>query len=160
MRARAKTKEKGKRGEMLHLLIAISLFTALPCSAKEWNRAKLEQINRAYRRDIMPIFEQKCFDCHSSRTRFPFYYRIPLIHGFIDAQISRAQKTLDLSTEFPFGGHPVFSTDLHRIRHELDENQMPPVYYRFMHQNSTITSDERKLVFKWIEDSQALLMQR
>lgn len=121
--------------------------------------AKLQNINLTYRRDVMPIFEKKCFDCHSGRTHYPFYYKLPFVRSMIDADITEARAALDLSSEFPFGGHGLFSTDLPKIRLEIEEGEMPPFFYRVMHQGSAVTEEERKRIFNWVDESQKSLLQ-
>jgi hypothetical protein len=64
----------------------------------------LRQIDLAYQSSIKPIFEQKCYNCHSNQTNFPWYSIIPGVKQLIENDIAEAKTHLDMSTRFSFWG--------------------------------------------------------
>ena len=42
-------------------------------------------------------FERACFDCHSTGVVFPWYYRLPMVKGLIDDDISEAKEHQSVS---------------------------------------------------------------
>ena len=45
------------------------------------NATKL--INQSYIKTIRPIFKKSCFDCHTSETNYPWYYKLPIAKQLI-----------------------------------------------------------------------------
>jgi hypothetical protein len=114
----------------------------------------LERINERYLSEVKPIFQKSCFDCHSDRTRFPWYYTLPWVKGMIDKDISEAKKHIDMTRDFPFQGqHGTPEDDLQAIEKEIREKKMPPFRYRLIHPGSGINGEERDAVFRWIRDT-------
>jgi hypothetical protein len=52
----------------------------------------LEKINQQYLNDIKPVFQKKCFDCHSSQTRMPWYSKVPGVQQLIAHDIEEAKE--------------------------------------------------------------------
>lgn len=57
----------------------------------------LQAINQNYIQAIRPIFREKCFDCHSSETRYPRYYKFPGARQLIDRDIREGRKHIDMT---------------------------------------------------------------
>lgn len=114
------------------------------------------QISATYA-TIEPMFKKSCFDCHSDQTNYPWYYKIPTINSMIDSDIKEARKHLDMSNGFPFVGHANQLAQLHGIRDEVEENDMPLLSYRIMHWGTTIEGAQQDTLFQWIDASIATL---
>src|SRR3989338_5754589 len=69
----------------------------------ELDLGRLARIRILYNTLARPIIEKKCFDCHSSQTKYPAYYKLPLVKWLIDSDISEAKEHLDFEKPFPFG---------------------------------------------------------
>lgn len=117
----------------------------------------LSEINAAYKQSVKPIFEKKCFDCHSTLTKYPWYHKVPGIHSLINDDVSEAQKHLDFTNDFPFNGHGSMEEDFQALQKVISDKSMPPWRYRLMHGGSKITSPEKNIILKWLEESTDLL---
>ncbi|MBT4287215.1 MAG: heme-binding domain-containing protein [Deltaproteobacteria bacterium] len=113
----------------------------------------LDQTNQAYQKYVKVIFEKKCFDCHGSVTTFPWYYKIPGVKQLMDRDIREAKEHLDMSNDFPFGGHGEPAADLKSIKKSIEDDTMPLFMYRLTHPDSKLTEAEQKIVFNWIDES-------
>lgn len=118
-----------------------------------------EAINFDYKKSVKAIFKTKCFDCHSSQTKYPSYYSLPIIKGFIDDDISEAKKHLDMSHDFPFHGHGNPKEDLEALRETVKKNAMPPVRYKILHWGAGLTEEDSRIILKWIDSSLKRLQQ-
>jgi hypothetical protein len=118
---------------------------------------RLQKINETYLARIKPIFQAKCFDCHSEDTRFPWYYKIPGVKQFIDSDISEAKEHMEMTHDFPFRGHGKPEEDLDAIVESTAKGDMPPWYYRWMHQGAAVTPDEAKQIVSWAKESRETL---
>lgn len=129
-------------------------FNQVKLTAQE---AKFKKINEVYVKQIKPIFQGKCFDCHSQYTNFPWYYPLPLIKSAIDRDIQKAKKHLDFSEDFPFKGHGGPLEDLQAIDDVIHKGSMPPLKYRLLHFSSAVTLEENEKIIKWVMNSRSIL---
>ncbi|UCD64418.1 MAG: heme-binding domain-containing protein, partial [Candidatus Zixiibacteriota bacterium] len=114
------------------------------------------QINESYQ-SIRPMLEHSCFDCHSRFTEYPWYYRLPVIKGMIDDDVSEAMERLDLSDDFPFAGRGDMSSLLEEMKEEVAEGKMPPSNYRLLHWGTLIEDERRDSLFAWIDATDSTL---
>lgn len=110
------------------------------------------EINRGFDA-LKPIFVKGCFDCHTDRTRYPWYHSLPLVKGMIDSDIRKARRNLDMASGFPFSRKGNVAEDLVAMRDELQSGDMPPLNYRFMHWDAKPSQSEKDSVIAWIDQS-------
>lgn len=122
-------------------------------SKKDALAKKIEQTALSYRASVEPIFKQKCFDCHSVNTVYPWYNRVPIVKQMIQRDISTARQHIEMTKGFPFEGHGSPQDDLEAIRKVIQNKSMPPLRYRLMHPHSTLTDSEKQIVLNWINQS-------
>jgi hypothetical protein len=130
-----------------------SVVTLMPPSA---NDSLFALINARFQA-VKPAFEKSCFDCHSNKTHFPWYYEIPGIKGMIDEDIKDGRKNVDFSKDFPFTGKGTQADMLTEIRSEISEGAMPPLSYRIIHWGRLIEPPLKDTVIAWIDNSLARL---
>lgn len=107
-------------------------------------------VNEIYVKNVRSIFERKCFDCHTSQTKMPWYSKLPGIKGTIEADIREGRRHIDMSADFPFESHASTREDLDAIDRSIATRQMPPLRYRLLHPSSALTEAETKAVRDWI----------
>lgn len=123
----------------------------------EISASVLQDINANYQKNIKPIFQKKCFDCHSGQTNYPWYYKLPLAKQLIDHDIEEAREHLDMSDDFPFQGHGSPAEGLEELQEVIEDNEMPLLIYKLLHWNSGVTKEESEKIFQWIKKSQTML---
>jgi hypothetical protein len=119
--------------------------------------AKYKLINIDYQKEVKAIFKKSCFDCHSSSTVFPWYYKIPGVKQLIDSDIKEAKKHLDFSFDFPFKSHELPKNDLYSISFAIHKKTMPPIQYRILHSDIALSESEKVIIEAWIQKSVARL---
>jgi len=118
----------------------------------EGRLAVLKEINEAYKENIRPIFKKACFNCHSNETKYPWYYKVPIIKEQIDSDIEEANKHLTMGDDFPFGGHGTPIEDLEAISKSIQEDTMPPFEYQVMHWESFLKEEEKNAIVLWAQE--------
>lgn len=113
----------------------------------------LKAINRSYQTSVKPIFNEKCVDCHGVPEKYPWYYKVPGIKHIMDYDIRKAKEHLDMSNDFPFGGHGTPLSDLTELRKTVEGGSMPPLQYWIFHPSSRPTAEEKEIIFNWIDQS-------
>ncbi|MCB0392913.1 MAG: heme-binding domain-containing protein [Bdellovibrionales bacterium] len=113
----------------------------------------VDQVKSSYKEKVEPIFRNKCFDCHSNQTVYPWYYDVPGVKSFIDSDIKEAREHLDMSDGYPFSGHGNPVDDLKEIKEVIVKDEMPPLSYVVMHWNANLDLDERDKIVEWVSQS-------
>ena len=113
--------------------------------AKAYTQAKME-----YDKRIKPIFQEKCYDCHGSGNKLPWYANWPLISRLIQSDIKNAKEHIDMTKGFPFAGHGTNLGDLEALLKSVEKGDMPPLRYRIMHWDTDLTEEEVRVVKHWI----------
>ncbi len=119
----------------------------------------LEQINSKYLNGVKQIFAKKCLSCHGVNNDLPWYYNIPGVKQTMDNDMEEAKKHMDMSHDFPFGGHGSPVDDLNALFKTIKKDEMPPLKYKIIHWDSGLTENEIFEVNKWIKDSKLILRQ-
>ncbi|NOY88433.1 MAG: heme-binding domain-containing protein [FCB group bacterium] len=114
-------------------------------------------INEKYQ-TVKPIIKHSCFDCHSQKTAYPWYYKLPIIKGMIDDDIKEAREHLDFSNDFPFKSKHKILPLLNEIKIEVKEKDMPLWSYRLIHRGTTIKGKKMDSLFQWIDYSTTMLI--
>ena len=112
-----------------------------------------KKINTSYLKKIKPIFKKSCFDCHSSQTTYPWYYKVPGVKQLIDSDIKEAKSHLDFSNDYPFISHDTPENDLKSIEKSVSKKTMPPKRYLWMHNNAKLSQKEVEEIKKWVKES-------
>ena len=123
----------------------------------EPSKKELDEINVIYKKNVKKIFSNKCLSCHGVNNSPPWYFEIPGVKQLINSDMKEAKKHMDMSNDFPFGGHGRPAEDLNALRKTIKKGEMPPLRYRFMHWDSKLTKAEIKVINAWIENSQKIL---
>lgn len=106
-------------------------------------------INTAYEREVKPIFEAKCFNCHSNQTTYPWYYKVPVVGRIMDSHIKEGRSHINFSKGYPFAGHGGPVKDLEEIIKVTEKDEMPPWYYNPFHKGSKLSAKEKKQIIEW-----------
>lgn len=120
-------------------------------------KIQMNAINKNYQIRVKGIFEEKCADCHGTPDKFPWYYMVPGIKQIMDYDIREAKKHIEMSNDFPFGGHGTPQKDLKTLKKTVQEDSMPPLRYWIIQPGKRIKTEDRKVILEWIEQSESLL---
>lgn len=110
-----------------------------------------KSISESYKSKVEVIFQTKCFDCHSEKTKYPWYYSIPGVNLIMNSHIKEAKSHLDMTEGFPFKSHETPLNDLIELKKTIVRGSMPPWYYKPFHEDSEITAEEKEVILNWIE---------
>lgn len=123
-------------------------------------KVALEKINEEYLKSVKPIFQTSCMNCHGAAASLPWYNALPGVKQLITYDTTESKEHLDMSKDFPFGGHGDSPTeDLDAIQEALTKGTMPPLRYRVMHWSSAVSGEDLKAVITWIQNSKQELEQ-
>lgn len=99
---------------------------------------------------VSGILKEKCYDCHSNNTRYPWYNYIQPAGWWLAAHIFEGKEHLNFS-EFKTYTPQRQARKLRQIHDVLHEGTMPLETYVWLHQEAKITEDDKNAINAWIE---------
>jgi len=99
-------------------------------------------------KETQALLSQKCGDCHSSNTHWPFYSRIAPASWLVEHDVKEGRAHLN------FSRWEQYSLDeridlLSKISSQLRQGKMPLKQYLLLHPEARLTDSERNLVVDW-----------
>jgi cytochrome c551/c552 len=128
---------------------------ARPAPLGKLDPKALARVSASYEKDIKPLFQRACFDCHSTKTVWPWYHAIPGVKQYLDHHVEEGTKGLDLSNGVPFGSddHDPMDHHLWHIGRMVASGKMPLWDYALMHPDARLSEAERQAIVQWTQDS-------
>jgi mono/diheme cytochrome c family protein len=83
------------------------------------------------------LAQRACFDCHSNETVWPWYSRLPIVSGRIAEHVQEGRSELNFSE----WDRP--QEEAHESAEVVDEGEMPPANYVWLHPEADLTHAER-----------------
>jgi hypothetical protein len=101
--------------------------------------------------DVKRIIRAACYDCHSSRTRWPWYSRVAPLSWIVAHHVESARLRLNFSDWSDYASDPgTKAHKLEQIRSALADGTMAPWYYRTLHPEARLSERERGAITAWI----------
>lgn len=97
-------------------------------------------------KEIAAILENKCYDCHSNNTVYPWYSEVAPISYWIDGHIEEGKEHFNVSQWDTY--------DLEKKEHkmeelveEVEEDKMPEGSYTWIH--GSLSEEEKEKIIAW-----------
>lgn len=98
--------------------------------------------------EVRSVLREKCADCHSTQTHWPWYGRFAPVSWLLEYDITEAQEQLNLSQ-----WESLPDEEILRLRVEIAgvtrAHMMPPLRYRLVHRSAEITDDDIRVLREW-----------
>ena len=101
---------------------------------------------------VQTILKNACYDCHSNNTNYPWYSNIQPMGWLMANHIKNGKAELNFSE---FGTYPLRRqvNKLTGIANSIQDGIMPLSSYKLMHKNAQLTTSEKTVLIKWVEQS-------
>jgi len=100
--------------------------------------------------ELHAMLKQKCYDCHSNNTRYPWYVNVQPIGWWLAAHVHDGKQELNFSE---FKTYPT-----ERAAHKLEEigevtrdGSMPIKAYTLFHEDAALTQADKQAIFDWLK---------
>jgi hypothetical protein len=138
-----------KIGILIILLLIVIQFVQ-PVKNKSDNLSD-DDISKVYDMPqvLHQVFVNKCYDCHSNNTNYPWYFNIQPVGWWLAAHVHDGKEHLDFSA---FRKYPADKAahNLEEISEVIDDGSMPLKAYTFFHEGAELTIDEKKAIHEWL----------
>ena len=98
--------------------------------------------------DISLILGRSCNDCHSHKTRYPWYSYAQPFGWFLGTHISDGRNELNFS-EFGTYSRDKKRKKLEEICDQVSSGSMPLPSYLWIHRNAALSASERTALCDW-----------
>lgn len=95
--------------------------------------------------DIRQLVIGACYDCHSYQTTYPWYGRLTPLNFIMQDHINEGREVLNFSLWDRYAGGEAAGESGETIQ----EGEMPPGYYRFMHGHGKLTAAQQQQLITW-----------
>jgi hypothetical protein len=99
---------------------------------------------------IEALLARACYDCHSNRTKWPWYSRVAPVSWLVARDVALGRKELNFS-EWRSYYPQTRRRKLQWMGRVLRERSMPPWAYRLMHPGARLNGAEREMLDRWID---------
>ncbi|QTD36788.1 heme-binding domain-containing protein [Polaribacter batillariae] len=98
--------------------------------------------------DVKEILKITCFDCHSNKTIYPWYYKITPVNYWLADHIKDGKKHLNFSAwnDYSMKKKEHKMDELHE---EVEKGEMPLKSYTWTHANANLTQAQIDAVVAW-----------
>ncbi len=108
--------------------------------------------------EVNSILEVACNDCHSNKTRYPWYAKIQPSAWFLHDHVTEGKEHLNLS-EFTNLSIARQNHKFEEIAEVLEEKEMPLESYTYLglHKEANLTNEQRQLIINWAKAQMEML---
>jgi hypothetical protein len=155
---------KGKIGRVLRwvLLVGLGLFAiaqlirpAKTNPASETSLALESQMQLDPK--VAAILDRSCADCHSNKTRWPWYSNVAPVSWFVIDHVNHGRSHLNFSE---WGGYDAKEQQnlLQQMCVQTKGGEMPLSSYTPLHPGSKLTMEDVGTICTWVFERQMLLL--
>lgn len=98
--------------------------------------------------EVRAILERSCYDCHSRRTRWPWYGYVAPASWLLAYDVRHARRHLDF-TAWDTYSEKKRAKRLRQAWEEVEDGEMPLWYYLPLHPEARLSDADRALLREW-----------
>jgi hypothetical protein len=98
---------------------------------------------------VQTLLQQKCYDCHSHSTKYPWYANIQPVAWWLADHVEEGKAHLNFS-EFKTYNAEKAAHKLEEVVEEVAEGEMPLKSYTLIHRDAVVTAEELNLLRDWV----------
>jgi hypothetical protein len=98
--------------------------------------------------EVRSILERSCYDCHSNRTRWPWYSRVAPVSWFVARHVAEGREHLNF-TEWDRMSPEDQAKAMEEIGETVTEGEMPLASYLLAHPEAALSEQDQTLLRQW-----------
>ena len=98
------------------------------------------------------VLKESCFDCHSNRTRYPWYNRITPVNYWMADHIKHAKGDFNVSSWDAYSAKKK-DHKLEEVIEKVTKKEMPLPSYTWMHSDANLTDEQIAAIVEWAENA-------
>lgn len=106
--------------------------------------------------DIGAILQRSCQDCHSNRTKWPWYSHVAPVSWTVASDVNGGRRHFNMD-EWGEYSLEKRQSKLTKICEELKSGDMPDSKYLLIHRSAKLTDQQRATLCDWAEATRSVL---
>lgn len=141
----------GRKVGILIIIILIVMQFIQPTRNRSDALIEKDDISNVYTipQNLHQTFVQKCYDCHSNNTKYPWYVNIQPIGWWLAAHVHDGKEHLNFSKFKSYSGEEALDK-LEEIGEVTRDKSMPIEAYTLFHEHAQLTAENEKEIFDWL----------
>lgn len=109
--------------------------------------------------NVQAIFKTACYDCHSNKTNYLWYFNIQPVGWFLANHIKDGKAELNFSA---FGSYSTRRqmSKLRSIENSIEDGTMPLASYTLIHKDARLTKEDKAVLLDWINKAKDRMTQK
>jgi Haem-binding domain len=118
-------------------------------------------INKIYPvpEDLNKILAVACYDCHSNKTRYPWYNTIQPVAWYLNNHVIDGKRHLNFS-DFTKRRIAIQNKKFEEIIDMIDKDKMPLSSYTLIHSDARLNDDQKQSITSWAQTQMDALKAR
>ena len=129
-------------------LFALAQFIPVERTNPPEEAAMTIEANTEMPAEVLDVLNRACADCHSNRTRWPWYSRVAPVSWFVADDVRHARSHYNLSEWGKMEPKDADRT-LDEMCEEVEKGAMPLASYRWMHSEAKLTEADVTAICDW-----------
>ncbi len=100
--------------------------------------------------EVQRLLETACYDCHSNRTRYPWYAQVQPVGWWLASHINEGKDKLNFSEFAAYSAHDC-AESLKSLTDEVQQRSMPLKSYTWIHRDAILTDAQIKTLADWAD---------
>jgi hypothetical protein len=100
--------------------------------------------------EVKRMLETACYDCHSNRTRYPWYAHVQPVGWWLASHINDGKDALNFSEFGSYSAHRQ-AKKLQSLSDEVTEHSMPLKSYTWIHHDAIFSDTQIKTLADWAD---------
>lgn len=143
-------------GLVLLIVLAVAQFIQPGFSNPAINETETLEASINVPAAVSGILERSCIDCHSNRTRYPWYSRISPVSWFMYNHIQEGRRELNFSIWGTYSPKRK-AKKLEEICEQVKEKEMPLPSYTWLHRDAALSDEEISTLCNWSNSEKMLI---
>ena len=147
---------------LIALVVLLVLAQFVPRSVFPTTNPPLDPANAVEARThaltpaVASILERSCYDCHSSRTVWPWYSKVAPVAWLVSNDVTEGRREVNFSDWAQYNPKRA-AHKLEEICEHVEHGEMPLWYYTPMHPASKLSAADKQAVCAWTRAESATL---
>lgn len=140
-------------------IVVLLIVLAFPVSNLIGDNAKQDELkvkanaSNEYK-EFTEVLKQNCIDCHSSKTKMPFYAKLPIAKDLIGKDIREGIEHFDMEQEI-FARKTMTEATLAKLEAVVLNGSMPPLRYIVMHWDTALGQKDKDAILNYVRSLRA-----
>lgn len=101
--------------------------------------------------NIGKLLQVSCYDCHSNKTKYPWYNKVQPVAWFLEDYIKKGKEELNFS-EWSVYSDPRKNSKLNSIISQIRDDERPLSSYILIHRATVLSKPEKELFKEYMKN--------